>query len=115
VKILMLEDDESISSVLREYLCDEAHGNECDSVSTIEKAIELVRANHYDVILADLMIGGRACVDFLDTARALQPEAHLCLMSAWPKSKDIAEAKKVDCFLPKPFDLDLIEQLLNRK
>jgi DNA-binding response OmpR family regulator len=114
MNILMLEDDAEIARTLRDYLCDEEYGHNCDSAHSIEEAEKLLRSKRYDLVLADFMICGQGCTEFLRHVKEMQPHAQLCVMSAWPKSKEIAKEHNVDCFIPKPFELEIIEQIFSR-
>lgn len=111
MKILMLEDDPSICETLREYICDASQGRECDTAKTVAEAHRFLLNNRYDVILCDLLIEGVPCVEFLRSAKQIQPQSRMCVMSAWKGADKIAEENKINCFLSKPFDLDIIDEL----
>ena len=115
MRILMLEDDKAIRDSICEYLCDQKHGVICDSAKDCKIALDHLKANHYDFILVDLMIEGVACIEFINCVREIQPKAKLIIMSAWNGADKIAVENKVDNFLTKPFDLDMIDKLFFNK
>lgn len=54
LKILIVDDEEMIRSVLREYV--EFEGNEAYEAENGMEAVKLCRDNHYDLILMDVMM-----------------------------------------------------------
>lgn len=111
MRILMLEDDDSIRECLREIICNTSEGRICDSTAEVDEAIELMRSKKYDAILADLMIRGQACENFVTLAKEIQPHAKLCIMSAMNGADKIATKHRVDCFISKPFSLEILDDL----
>lgn len=115
--ILIVEDDQDNLDVLREYLCTELGGQLCDSATSVPEAMEMVRKNHYDLILLDLMIHGRHSTPFAQFVREtwpLNPPA-ICLMSASRIVDKIAGEIHADNYLFKPYDLEILDNYLKRK
>ena len=54
MKILIVDDEEMIRAVLREYV--EFEGNEADEAEDGMQAVKLCKANDYDLILMDIMM-----------------------------------------------------------
>ena len=54
VKILIVDDEQNIRAVLREYA--EFEGYQCDEAEDGMEAVKLARENTYDVIIMDVMI-----------------------------------------------------------
>ena len=54
MKILIVDDEEMIREVLREYV--EFEGNEAFEAADGMEAVKLCRENDYDLILMDIMI-----------------------------------------------------------
>ena len=102
--ILIIEDDIDISQGIAEYLS--AHQHELDFAYNGRQALNLIDANHYDLILLDLNL---PYVDGLDVCRSLLTE-HLTavpviIMSARAKETDILKGFDSGAwdYLPKPF------------
>lgn len=113
MRILMLEDDTAIRETLKDYICAE-NRHRCDCVTNTEEAIAFISGScRYALIMADLMIHGKPCIDFLRMCCELQPQAKLCVMSAWRGADKTAEELGVNCFIPKPFDVEKIDEILS--
>ena len=54
VKILIVDDEQNIRAVLREYA--EFEGYQCDEAEDGMEAVKLARENTYDVIIMDVMM-----------------------------------------------------------
>ena len=54
MKILIVDDEEMIRGVLREYV--EFEGNEADEAGDGMQAVKMCRENHYDLVLMDVMM-----------------------------------------------------------
>lgn len=108
--ILIIEDDASILEVLRIFClqCNQS----CRGATSLESAIEEVRKKKPDLILLDLLLGTDYGTTIIDLARRLySPAPKIVVMSAMTNAKKISNSYDVP-FLEKPFDLDLIEEII---
>lgn len=96
-------------------ICDEKLGRYCDFADNLDDAERLLQENKYDMVIADLMIQSEPCFGFLNRVRAVQPWARLCVMSAWQGADKLIEDCGVDSFLSKPFELEMMEEILAKK
>lgn len=117
MEILIVEDDKSIREVLETYLCDESRGQNCDHADTLAGAIGMVGRKKYDLILLDLLLADGLSVPIIKLSRELYPDAPptICMISAMHGAKQIAEENNVNSFIPKPFDLDTIDDLVIKR
>lgn len=113
-KALIIDDDEGVIEALQAAL--ELWEFECIGVKEKENAkiVKAAKQAQPDVIFLDLLLSG---TDGPSVARDLRKEKDLqekpiLLMSAHPRGKQISEQIKVNGFLPKPFSLDILQQLL---
>jgi CheY-like chemotaxis protein len=112
-RILIVEDEVLIRTVLTEYLKEEGYAPE--TARSIEEAVPRIGEDPPDLLLLDLMLPGSSGWDFLRRRRddpSLQAIPVLVL-SAAPQDR-LLEAKELgaDGFLSKPFDLDVLGALL---
>ena len=112
-RLLLVEDDMPIRSILTEQLTSE--GYTVDAVDTIERARQRIGEARPDLILLDLMLPRQDGWTFL---RERQDETDLAsipvlVISAAPRAR-LVEAKELgaDGFLSKPFDLDVLDALV---
>ena len=67
MKLLLVEDDNEISAMLQEFL--EGEGFETAAAADGNDACALFAAEHFDLVLLDLMIPGRSGMDVLRAIR----------------------------------------------
>lgn len=104
-KILVVEDEEDLSSVITEWLVKDHHVVE--SVDNGAAALDLLSVNKFDLIVLDLMLPGRTGMEVCSTYRARGGDAHVLMLTA-QSSLDAKEAGLnvgADDYLAKPFEL----------
>jgi Nif-specific regulatory protein len=108
-KILVVDDHDSLRKGLVKALTGASHDvEEAPSGTT---AIERLQDSQFDVILTDLRMGGADGMDVLRTARSLQPNAAVILMTAFGSIHTAVEAMKIGAFdfVQKPFEIEEME------
>lgn len=104
-KILVVEDEEDLSSVITEWLAKDHHVVE--STDNGAEALEYLAVNKYDLIVLDLMLPGRSGMEICRQYRARGGDAHILMLTA-QSSLDAKEAglnAGADDYLAKPFEL----------
>lgn len=103
-KILLIEDDQSISEMVQDYLIREGY-----EITAVFDGIEAEKAfarNTYDLVLLDLMLPGRSGTDVLQLIRQ-QSLVPVLIMSA--KDSDVDKALGLgfgaDDYITKPFSM----------
>ena len=101
-KILIVEDDELIAELERDYL--EANGFEADIVLDGREGEKMAKAGGYDAILLDVMLPGKTG---FDVCRELRRSLHLPIIMVTAKKDDIDKIRGLglgaDDYLEKPF------------
>jgi len=114
-RVLIVEDERAIRLALSGLLRRE--GYEIDQAETGEEAIRALHKNAYDFVLTDLALGsGASGMEVLRSARELQPETPVVMITAHGSEKIAVEAMKLgaDDYVPKPFDNDEIRLVARR-
>jgi DNA-binding NtrC family response regulator len=101
--ILVVDDDTDLLEIIAEALATR-HRRVLAFQDPI-RALEAVRNDVADLLIADLSLPWIDGVDLLACARALHPELPLLLISGHHRAAEVAAARRIG-FLPKPFDLD---------
>jgi DNA-binding response OmpR family regulator len=104
-KILVVEDEEDLSSVITEWLVKDHHVVE--SVDNGAEALDLLAVNKYDLIVLDLMLPELSGMEVCRRYRAKGGDAHVLMLTA-QSSLDAKEAglnAGADDYLSKPFEL----------
>lgn len=118
-KILLLEDDPEMRSILEQILSYQDY--DVTAVETGFQAIEAAKGNNFDLIVADVRVDGPDGIEVLSEARKDQPEVGTLLVSGYSSLEDDARAEKVGVggFLRKPFEtqrfLELVQQQLHKR
>jgi DNA-binding response OmpR family regulator len=104
MKILIVDDEEMIRSVLREYV--EFEGNEAFEAADGMEAVKLCRENDYDLVLMDVMM---PLIDRISAVRALRERGvNLPIIFLSAKSEDTDKILGLelgaDDYVTKPFN-----------
>ena len=106
VKILFVEDDELLRSMLLEAA--EIEGYSSEGVSTAEAAIERVSNETFDIVVSDVTLPGMSGLDLLPQLFQLRPGIVAIVITGHGTIDMAVEAMKRGAadFLSKPFDID---------
>lgn len=113
--ILVVDDDESIRSVMYQVLTDDGYA--VTVADSGEEALDIFRENPFPVVFTDISMGGMSGLMLLQELKRLAPEVQVIIITSHA-SLDSAIAAMRDGaldYLAKPFDdLDLISAVANR-
>lgn len=103
-KILLVEDDPSISEMVKIYLSNE--GFQIKAVFTGSEAVNSFKSEHYDLVILDLMLPELSGMDFLQKLR-LESYVPVIIMSAKDSEADKALGLGfgADDYVTKPFSM----------
>jgi two-component system NtrC family sensor kinase len=114
--ILVVDDEEGLGQLLGRLLHDLGH--HASVVHSGKAALELVQAEHFDLILSDIKMPGISGFDLYDRLRETQPElaGRLVFVSGDTLSPatQVRIAETGNVFIAKPFAIDTIADLLAR-
>lgn len=111
--ILIVEDDEAITYVLKEYFKETRRT--CISAPTVEWALRLLAGINPRAILLDFILGEEDAVPIIIKLRE-DGEYGACkviLMSACQDIEKISETYQIPHILKKPFCFEDLEQVIN--
>ena len=114
-KILMVDDEASLTTLLREEL-QENGTYEVDLAFDGVEAINLIQKTLYDVVLLDMKmprVDGREVLQFIQEH---SPSSQVIILSQYADLKMAVESTKLGAYevLGKPYDIDQIEQTIQR-
>ncbi|WP_078378500.1 response regulator transcription factor [Sutcliffiella halmapala] len=102
-KILIIEDEQSIAELQRDYL--EVYGFTAEIASTGEKGLEKALTNAYDLILLDLMLPG---IDGFELCKKIRAELDIPILMVTARKEDIDKIRGfdrgADDYIEKPFN-----------
>ena len=117
-RILVVDDKENMLKLFQKIL-----GEQHDLTVTddSEKALAILGAQPFDVVVTDMKMPGASGLDVLRTVKEKTPETEVVLMTAYADVRDAVEAMRLGAYdyLQKPFDPDnaalVVGRALERK
>lgn len=113
-RILVADDEESMRWVLSKAL--KRKGYSVDLAVDGRQALSLIKENTYDLAILDIRMPGINGLDLLDRVRELKNDLLVVIMTAEASMKNAVEAMKRGAYdyITKPFDLDVIDALIEK-
>jgi response regulator RpfG family c-di-GMP phosphodiesterase len=112
-RILIVDDEESVRSLLFDLLCDTYR---CDVASSAEEALDLVERGYYNVILSDIMMPGMSGIELLERISNQRPDTTVIMVSANHDTRRAVGALRQGAYdyIVKPFELEEVELSVSR-
>lgn len=102
-RILVVDDEPQILGFLRELF--QSSGWEVHTASSGSEGVDLLERDRFDVVLTDLKMPGPDGIELLRTAKKIQPETEVVMMTGYATVDTAIEAMRAGAFhyLTKPF------------
>ena len=112
-RVLVVDDKDNIRTLLTRILSPEYEVTAADDGT---RALALISATEYDVIISDIRMPGANGTRVLQESRRLYPDTEVVLMTAFATVQDAVEAVKGGAYdyLQKPFDTDEVLIIVRR-
>ena len=114
MNVLIIEDESRIAKRI-ERMTRDILGNTLQSlthINTLQEALKFIEKNKLDLVLLDLNLNGDDGFDLLETA--VSASFHTIIVSAYKDQAIDAFEYGVLDFVPKPFNMDRLEQAFDR-
>ncbi|HEX9024085.1 MAG TPA: sigma-54 dependent transcriptional regulator [Geobacteraceae bacterium] len=113
-RILVADDEESMRWVLSKAL--RKKGFHVDLAKDGDEALEMIQADGYDLAILDIKMPGISGLDLLDRVRETKSDLLMVIMTAEASMKNAVEAMKRGAYdyITKPFDLDVIDAIVEK-
>ncbi len=113
-KILVVDDDSLIRSFLFEDLTRRKY--EVETAESVEQALQIMKSDHFDVIISDIRMDNVSGFDFLEIIMRDFSDLLVILMTAYGSVQSAIKAIKMGAFdyLQKPFSGSQVEHVLNK-
>lgn len=113
-RILILDDEASVLHVLETHLTDLGH--ECQSTTQPAKALDLLRAEKFSLLITDLRMPEMSGLEVVDHAKNIDPDIAIVIVTALVEVNTAIDAMRegVDDYLLKPFNLADIDKSTSR-
>lgn len=113
LKILIVDDDKNLLSVLKTVLAEE--NNDVATSSDGGTAIELLQETKFDLVITDLMMPGTNGIEVLREAHKIDPDILVILITGFASLETAVQAIREGAYdyITKPFKLDEIKIIVN--
>ncbi|MEW6601523.1 MAG: response regulator [Nitrospirota bacterium] len=114
IKILIVDDDDGLRSVLSDILQDKGYAT--DEASSGDEAIEKATSTKYDVVLLDLVMPKMGGMDVLSEIRKINTQTRVIMITAFATVDSAVEAIKKGAvnYISKPFSIDALDVAIRR-
>ncbi len=108
--ILVVEDESIMRESLRDWLAEA--GYHVETAEEADKALKAITEQDFGLLILDLRLPGKDGLEVLREARAKQPQLKGIIITAYPSVQSAVAAVKEGAidYLPKPFDLNRLEE-----
>jgi DNA-binding NtrC family response regulator len=112
ISILIVDDEDSVRDSLYNWFIEDGYQVEC--AENASKALSMIEANHYHIILADIKMPGMDGLEMLRRIKALKADAIVIMMTAFATVNTAVQALKDGAYdyVTKPFDPDDLSHLI---
>jgi response regulator RpfG family c-di-GMP phosphodiesterase len=112
-RLLVVDDEPEIRSVLVEWLSGQYT---CDSATSAEEALALLKRQQYTLIISDIMMHGMSGLEMIPLVHAQAPETLVVMISGVQTIESAIKALRAGAFdyIMKPFDLRQVEVIVRR-
>jgi DNA-binding NtrC family response regulator len=112
-RILIIESDQEIRSLLIDFIKDE--GYEADSVEKGTYAFKKLMTGSFDLIITDIRLPGFSGLDILPGLKQIQPETPVVVIKAFESEDAYSEARErgANAYLEKPIQLQKLGELIH--
>lgn len=111
--ILVIDDEPSIRNLIAELLNEHYF---CTTADSAEQALKLLREHTFNLVLADINLGGMSGLDFIPLVHAGSPDTVVMMISGEGTMESAISALRMGAFdyISKPLDLEQIEIAVHR-
>lgn len=112
MKILVVDDEPEILTIVSKWLSKSGH--EVFTTGDPQKALDLVQAADFNVVLLDLIMPGSSGLNLISRLRERKPKQPIIVMSVIEDTRVavLAAQEGIEGYLTKPIDFTKLDQLL---
>ncbi len=115
VKILVVDDEEEVCALTKSFLTKRNY-NVLTATTDLE-AIEMVKKEHPQVVLLDILLGSSSGLDVLSKIKEIDKNIKVIMVTALEDEETILQAKSLgaDDYISKPFSTSYLDDLTLEK
>ena len=113
MRILIADDEKEVVEIMRNFLTKK--GFSVDIAFDGKKALESIKANHYDLVFLDESMPELTGLEVVEDIRKNNLSHKIIMITGYPEIKEeFARVVGVDDYIEKPIDLKTIEKVINK-
>ncbi len=113
MRILIADDEKEVVEIMRNFLS--KRGLFVDIAFDGKKALESIKANHYDLVFLDENMPELTGLEVVEHVKRNKLNHKIVMITGYPEIReDFARALGVDDYIEKPIDLQKIAEVVNR-
>ena len=112
-RVLIIDDEEQIRSLLIDVLCD---AYDCSAAASAEEALTALADENFDLVISDIDMGGMSGLELVPHVHSLSPDTVVVMVSGNSDIEFAIKALRVGAFdyISKPLDIRHIEASVER-
>ena len=112
-RLLVVDDEESVCNLLSNYL---GASYPCSKAASADEALQLLAAEPYALVIADVVMPGRNGIELLREITARYPDTMVVMVSGIARTQRVLDAVRLGAYdyLLKPCDLDVLSMTVER-
>lgn len=113
-RILIVDDEETILTVLKGSLRVLGSEYEVATATSGDTAVERVHAQHFDVVVTDYLMAGMDGLQLMEIIHSISPDTRVILMTAYGSNELEEEARRLQAYryLSKPLEINAFRQAI---
>ncbi len=112
MRILYIEDEPTSRTLFAAGIHTIVEDCEIETANTGEEGLALLRSEHFDLLVTDLMLPGKTGLDVLQECRQDRPEMEIIVLTAEGSVRTAVEAMQLGAcdYVEKPMDVPLMKE-----
>jgi len=112
-RLLIVDDETEVRSVLRDLLCG---AYQCAEAASAEEAVARLRDDVFELVISDITMSGMSGLEMIPHVKAISPDTVIVMISGMQTIESAINALRLGAFdyLMKPFDLRQAEAAVAR-
>ena len=113
-RLLIIDDDEGLRSLLRDLLVEA--GYTVDTASCGEEALKMIRVSTYDLVVTDLRMKGMHGFKVIKEVKSIDPGVDVIVITGYSSVSSAVESMKAGAtdYITKPFNSDHIKMVVDK-
>jgi len=112
-RILIVDDDEEVRSILRDFL---SARYSCEDLNCAPQALTLLARRRFDLVISDIAMPGMTGLEMIPHLRQIAPDTGIVMISGQRMIESAVAAMRAGAldYITKPFELSQVDEVVRR-